>query len=165
MKMTSRFIGVSSVAFLVFAGCAGEVAEEESSEQAIFVEELVDQLPNDFPIINGHGTASTVSTQGFVDLDNAYFTPQGTNGRHCGSCHAPEDGWSIRPSTVNILFLLTGGTHPIFNALDADRPDADLTTVASRWNAFSMLRQGKFTRNVAPPATRDYDVKIGRAHV
>lgn len=161
MNRAIRWIGTTVSILMSTAGCGGEVDQQETlenSEQAILVEELVDSLPNDFPIVNGHGTASSVSTQGRLALDNAFFTAQGTNGRHCGSCHAPEDGWSIRPSTVNILFLLTGGTHPIFSVLDADRPDADLSTVASRWNSFKMLRQGKFTRSVTPPATRDYDV-------
>jgi hypothetical protein len=55
--------------------------------------------------------------------------------------------------------LLTGGTHPIFvNNLDTDTPTSDMSTAAARWNATTMLRQGKFTRKVAPPAVRDYEV-------
>jgi hypothetical protein len=57
------------------------------------------------------------------------------------------------------MFLLTGGTHPIFvNNLDTDTPTSDMSTVSARWKATTMLRQGKFTRKVAPPAVRDYEV-------
>src|SRR5688572_4177704 len=37
-------------------------------------------LPNNFPFLNGAGAAATFSTAGFVDLANAFHTPQGTNG-------------------------------------------------------------------------------------
>jgi cytochrome c peroxidase len=143
---------------LTIAGaCAVEPTIGES-EEALLLEEVFDEIPNNVWLPNAAGFAATYSTQGLVDLSGEFFQAQGTNGRHCGSCHAVEDGWSVRPETVELVFSLTGGTHPIFNRLDADRPDADLSTVQSRREAFTMLRQGKFTRRVTPPATRDYDV-------
>ncbi len=33
-----------------------------------------------------------------------------------------------------------------------------MSTTDARWNATTMLRQGKFTRKIALPATRDYDL-------
>ena len=127
--------------------------------QDIFVEEIFGRLPNNVPIPNAHGFAATFASAGYMDLDNAFFTPQGTNGRHCGTCHAPEDGWGMNGATVTALFLLTGGTHPIFaNHLDTDTPTADMSTAQARWNATTMLRQGKFTRKVGLPETRDYDL-------
>ena len=94
-----------------------------------------------------------------VSLNNNFFTPQGTNGRDCGTCHAAEDGWSLKPSTVTLMFLLSDGLDPLFvNHLDTDTPTCDMSTTQARWNCTTMLRQGLFTRRVAPPATRDYDV-------
>jgi len=148
---------VLAFAFNTAACTEGEPSVSDES-QDLLLDERVDQIRNDFPIPNSAGIAASWHPDGFVNLSNAFFTPQGRNGRHCGSCHAPEDGWSINPSTVERMFLSTDGTHPIFSILDADRPTADLSTVSARWNAFSMLRQGKFTRKVSPPATRDYDV-------
>jgi cytochrome c peroxidase len=108
---------------------------------------------------NSAGFGASFHSAGSVDLTNNFFTPQGTNGRHCGTCHLPEDGWSIKPETVVAMFESTGGTHPIFvNNLDTDRPTADMSTVEARWAATTMLRQGKFTRRVSPPAVRDYTV-------
>src|SRR5262249_1191807 len=47
--------------------------------------------------------------------------------------------------------------HPIFSPLDADRADADLSTVEARRAAFGMLRRGLFRRSGAPPAGADFD--------
>ncbi|HWU87952.1 MAG TPA: hypothetical protein VN253_11785 [Kofleriaceae bacterium] len=127
--------------------------------QDSLVEEFLDEIPNNLLIPNADGFAATFAGAGSVHLTGAFFTPQGSNGRHCGTCHAPEVGWSMTGSMVTTLFLLSGGTHPIFtNNLDTDRPTADVSTVEARWNATTMLRQGKFTRKVGLPATRDYDV-------
>lgn len=130
-----------------------------TQDQDVLLEDLFDEIPNNLPLPSTNGFAASFHPAGSVALDNNFFTPQGTNGRHCGTCHAPEDGWSIRPATVTLMFLFTGGQHPIFaNNLDTDTPTCDMTTVGARWSCTTMLRQGLFTRKVSPPATRDYDV-------
>jgi len=98
------------------------------------------QLPNNFPFLNGAGTAATFSTAGFVDLTNAFHVPQGSNGRSCESCHLPQVGWSIRPIDVELKFLLTQGNDPIFNPMDAN----------------SMLRKGLFRRGGTIPAAGEF---------
>jgi cytochrome c peroxidase len=153
-------------AMVMIGGGIGACAEpppeepgESEAEQGIVLEQLVSQIPNNLLIPNARGFAASFSTAGFIALDNAFFTPQGTNGRHCGTCHAPETGWTINGPQVTALFLATDGTHPIFAGhIDTDTPTADMTTTEARWNATTMLRQGKFTRQVSPPAIRDYDV-------
>ena len=116
-------------------------------------------LPNNFPQLNPGGLSSTFSTRGFVDLTGEYFQPQGTNGRSCSTCHTPQDAWSINPGTLQLLFELTDGTHPVFNPLDADNPGADLSTVEARREAYSMLlTHGVFRRGGAPRADREWDV-------
>jgi cytochrome c peroxidase len=108
---------------------------------------------------NEHGCAATFTEAGSMDLDNAFFTAQGTNGRSCGTCHVPEVGWSINGKTVTTLFNATRGSHPIFaSTLDTDTPTADMSTVQARWEATTMLRQGKFARSIGLPASRDYDL-------
>ena len=146
-------------------GCSAVGLEDEgetlSQEQQPLLEEFIDSLPNNFPIPNEHGLSASFSTTTapIVSLSNNFFTPQGTNGRDCGSCHAAEDGWSIRPVTVTLMFLLSDGLDPLFvNNLDTDTPTCDMSTTQARWACTTMLRQGLFTRRVSPPATRDYDV-------
>ena len=123
-------------------------------------EQLVaNEMPNNHPIADDAGSSASYHPAGSVALNGNFFTPQGTNGRHCGTCHLPADGWSIRPSTVVAMFTATDGTDPLFvNNLDTDTPTSDMSTVQARWNATTMLRQGKFTRKVSPPAVRDYTV-------
>jgi cytochrome c peroxidase len=150
----------SYVLVSVLVGACAEVEPmTDESEQDVLVEEIFDRLPNNLPLPNEHGFAATFAPAGVVALDNAFFTPQGTNGRSCGTCHAPELGWSMTGAAVTGMFLATGGQHPIFaNHLDTDTPDADMSTVQARWNATTMLRQGKFVRKVGLPEVRDYDL-------
>src|SRR5215510_5371521 len=118
-----------------------------------------DAIPNNKPIENPEGFAATYSTQGFVDLTGEYFQAQGTNGRSCASCHTPEDVWSITPGTLQRLFDETDGTHPVFNALDANNPALDLSTVEARREAFSMmLTRGVFRRGGGLAVNREWDI-------
>lgn len=108
---------------------------------------------------NSNGFAATFSTQGFVDLTGEYFQAQGANGRSCATCHIPKNAWSITPDAIRVLFEQTGGTHPIFNALDADNPNNDLSSVEARRAAYGMmLTRGVFRRGGAPRADREWDV-------
>jgi cytochrome c peroxidase len=119
---------------------------------------VLDELPNNFPFLNEAGTAATFSTAGVVDLGNAFHVPQGSNGRSCESCHLVQSGWSIRPADVELKFLLTRGTDPIFNLLDANSPNADVSTPAARRASYSMLRKGLFRRGGAVPTDAEYEV-------
>jgi hypothetical protein len=117
-------------------------------------------IPNNKPHQNPGGKGATFSTQGFVDLTGEYFQAQGTNGRSCGSCHIAEEAWAITPGTLQRLFDETGGTHPVFNPLDANNPlTGDFSTVEGRQAAYSMmLSRGVFRRGGALRASRDWDL-------
>ena len=136
------------------AACSVDGQDDSiATTQKPLLEEYIDSLPNGFPIPNEHGLGASYSTTTapIVSLNNNFFTPQGTNGRDCGSCHAVEDGWSIKPSTVKLMFLLSDGLDPLFvNNLDTDTPTCDMSTTLARWNCTTMLRQGLFTRKVTP---------------
>jgi len=118
-----------------------------------------DAIPNNRPIQNPGGFAATFSTQGRIDRTGEYFQAQGTNGRSCASCHIQGDAWGITPATLESLFNETGGTHPVFNALDANSPVLDLSTVDARRAAFTMmLTRGVFRRGGALVANREWDI-------
>jgi hypothetical protein len=138
--MTRRILLVLVVTFL-----AGQATAHE-----------LDSIPNNLPFLDDAGTSATFSTAGAIDLTGAFHVPQGSNGRSCGSCHLVQAGWSIRPIDVELKFLLTRGTDPIFNLLDANSPNADLSTFEARRASFSMLRKGLFRRGGAVPANAEY---------
>jgi len=118
-----------------------------------------ESIPNNHPRRNPGGKAATFSAHGSVSLAGEFFQAQGTNGRSCASCHVPEEAWSITPGTLQQFFDETGGTHPIFNPLDADNPNADLSTPEARLKAYSMLlSRGVFRRGGTPRANSEWEL-------
>jgi cytochrome c peroxidase len=149
------FAGVVPAAACGDFGGAAQMGQVESWQAGLGNSKRV---PNNLPIDSDGGKAATYSTNGFLDFSSAFHTAQGSNGRDCTTCHAPEDGWGLRPQTAQRLFEESDGLHPLFNILDADYPGADVSTVEARRQAYSMLLQGKFLRLRKPPASREYDI-------
>lgn len=143
---------------LVAVGLVGALAGAGARADGSIAELFDGQLPNNFPFLNSAGTAATFSSAGFVDLTNPFHVPQGTNGRSCESCHLPQVGWSIRPIDVELKFLLTQGNDPIFNALDANNPSPDVSSLQAKRASYSMLRKGLFRRNGNVPANAEYEI-------
>jgi hypothetical protein len=52
-------------------------------------------LPNLFPFLDFTGFSGTYSNTGSVDLSGPFFQSLGTNGRTCGTCHAPSDAFGL----------------------------------------------------------------------
>jgi cytochrome c peroxidase len=163
MAIFARTSTISAVSLaLALAGCAGGAENDVTLDQ----QSLSSFMPNNFPVKNENGFAASFTTAGNkLDRTGPFFTPQGTNGRHCGSCHKIEDGWSMSSASAQKIFDETSGLDPVFNLLDADRPDAfpnmdalRAATVEERRAVFTMLLQAKFTRLITLPATRQYNV-------
>lgn len=116
-------------------------------------------LANNHPMPNSSGEAATFSTKGSIDLTGEYFQTQGTNDQSCATCHIPEEAWSITPATLQRLFDETGGKHPVFNPLDADNPNMDVSTVEARRSAYSMLlKRGVFRRGGPPRPNSEWEL-------
>jgi hypothetical protein len=98
-------------------------------------QEAVIDTPNEF------GVLRTITLDGKpLDLSNPFFKSLGTNGRTCASCHVASAGWTITPAEVQARFDATGGRDPIFRTNDgSNSPLADVSTVAARRQAYSML--------------------------
>jgi len=146
---------IAALGMSVLGACsASEEPAVSYSDQAV-----QGSLPNNKLFKNPGGFAAAASTEGYIDTSNEFFTPQGSNGRSCVTCHAPEDGWSLNPDTITALFEESDGLAPLFvNNLDTDTPTCDMSTRESRWNCTTMLRQGKFTRNVTLSATAQFSL-------
>jgi cytochrome c peroxidase len=149
------------VTMLVGAGtlsCSGTDSDRSPKNFPEAKQRLDGQLENNVPFDNAGGAAATFSTAGFIDLDNEFHTPQGSNGRSCGTCHLPESGWGINPGQIEALFAATGGVAPLFNLLDANSPTADVSTPEARHASYSMLRKGLFRRGANRPAAAEYTI-------
>jgi cytochrome c peroxidase len=116
-------------------------------------------IPSNHLMQNPGGEAATFSAVGSVNLTGEYFKAQGRNGQSCASCHIPEEAWSITPGTLQRLFNGTNGTHPVFNLLDANNPNMDVSTVDARRAAYSMLlSRGVFRRGGAPRPNSEWEL-------
>lgn len=75
-------------------------------------------LPNLFPFLNPTGFSATYTTAGRMDLSGAFFQTLGTNGRTCGTCHQPSDGFGLSAADAQLRFVLTRGRDPLFAQVD-----------------------------------------------
>lgn len=157
---STSFVGVLSLAMSIgISGCSAADEGADGEDPSTLAEPLFSgHLPNNVPFLDRAGSAATFSTAGFVDLDNPFHVAQGANGRSCASCHQVQAGWSVRPIDVELKFWQTLGADPIFNLLDADSPNADVSTLAARYAAYSMLRKGLFRRGGTVPANAEYEI-------
>jgi len=111
---------------------------------------------------NPNGASQTYSTNGGgIDQRGPFFQSLGTNGRSCATCHQPSDGMSVSAANVELRFLLTQGTDPIFRPVDGStcNHNIDVSTLEGRHKAYSLLRtRGLIRVGIAVPANADYAV-------
>jgi len=119
-------------------------------------------LPNLHPFPNTSGILRTFSTSGDVDLSGPFFQSLGTNGRSCGSCHHPEEGWTISARGVQERFISTRGLDPIFRPNDGSNCDhhIEVSTFEGRKHAYSLLTSRGLVRiAISVPANAEFVVE------
>jgi cytochrome c peroxidase len=78
--------------------------------------------------LTGCGGSDSTKQDDIVKGEKLFKTAfAGTNGRSCASCHVPEDNFTLTPGHVARL-LETNPKDPLFNAIDADDPNAETLT-------------------------------------
>src|SRR4029079_16391861 len=98
------------------------------------------KLANPLLTPNAPGTLATFNKTGGIHVFHPFFQELGTNGRTCNSCHVSSEAWTVTPAGVQARFNATGGHDPIFRTNDGSNwPSADVSTVAAREAAYSML--------------------------
>ncbi len=132
-----------------------------SGDQGLFGN-LFSFIPNGVFFANPNGASQTYNSNGGgIDQTGPFFQSLGTNGRTCATCHQPSDGMSISASDVNLRFLLTKGTDPIFRTVDGSNCDhnIDVSTLEGRARAYSLLRtRGLIRIALSVPANANYQV-------
>lgn len=144
----------TTIAALFALSCASAAQDDGAEDSTSELGLALSAHPNE------HGTFANVSTAGSIDRNHAFFKAFGNNGRSCGTCHLPEDGFTIRTATVKQLFDSTGGQAPLFRPLDATtHPSADVSTVDARRRAYSLLtNRGVFRFTKGLPANAEFTV-------
>src|SRR5665213_1760627 len=120
-------------------------------------------IPNLFPFPNPNGIAATFNTNGngHIDTGGPFFQSLGSNGRSCASCHRADQAWSISADGMKLLFLLTGGTDPVFRTVDGSNCDTNIntSTITGRAKAYSLLTsRGLIRIALAMPSGADFRV-------
>lgn len=132
------------------------VTDDNLAETTSF--ESRNDLNNNHPIANPLGQSTTWSTAGIVDMSTEFTTDLGTNGRDCGHCHKPGEGWSVSAVATRVAFEASGGLDPIFRTNDGtNSPNADVSTVEARRAAYSMLlSRGTIRVGIGIPAGGEF---------
>jgi len=125
-------------------------------------------MPSGTPVPNATGSATTLSTTGSIDLGNEFFQDLGSNGRRCVSCHVPTVGWTITPHQLKTVFNLTDGGKfedglglgAVFRTVDgSNSPNADVSTLAARRKAYSLLlNRGLIRVGLPMPANAEFEL-------
>ncbi|MDR3703315.1 MAG: hypothetical protein P4L56_26950 [Candidatus Sulfopaludibacter sp.] len=141
---------LSIPATLLASAFAGTIARSQS-------------LPNNFPLLDGSGFVETYNLNNApISLTGAFFQSLGTNGRSCSSCHLPTESWSVSAAEIQLRFLLTQGTDPIFRTNDGSNCDhsIDTSTLEGRRSAYSLLTSRGLIRIALPvPANAQFTVQ------
>ena len=124
--------------------------------------QILSSLPNSFPLLDGSGLIETYNISSMsLNLTGAFFQSLGTNGRSCSTCHTPTEGWSVSAAELQLRFLLTQGTDPIFRTNDGSNcnQNIDTSTLAGRKAAYSLLlSRGLIRIALAVPANAQFTV-------
>jgi cytochrome c peroxidase len=154
---------------MILVGCAAAGPAVSVDDPAITVMERhrIDRVLNHIPFPDATGVVMTMSA-GSIDLGNEFFQDLGSNGRRCVSCHLPSAAWGITPAQVRAVFDATRGGElddtfglgAIFRTNDgASSPDADVSTLARRRDAYSMLLSRGLIRVSMPvPTTAEFEL-------
>lgn len=125
------------------------------------------QAPAEIPAFDSDydpsGRIATLQPAGpTVTAGNAFFQDLGTNQRTCFTCHQPQNAWTVSAADVQARFRASQGKDPIFRVVDgANCPSADVTTLARRRAAYSLLlSKGLLRIGLAVPPNAEYKVEV-----
>ncbi len=147
----SASLGLASVAcYVTDAAATGRKAE-------------VHRAATDDVIVtrNPFGKLGTASTNAFNGgSTNAFFTPLGTNGRTCATCHVVDDDYSISPTTAKKV-ARQDFRDPLFDPVDggSNCPPEDPNQLPDARNAGMLLNYALIREQIAIPANAEFSLR------
>lgn len=111
---------------------------------------------------NSTGTLGIIHDGGSLEpAGHPFFTPLGTNGRACITCHQPSQGMSVTAAAMRERWTATGGKDPVFAAIDGSNcPDLPQELASSH---SLLLERGLFRIPISwPPANAEFTIEVVR---
>jgi cytochrome c553 len=106
------------------------------------------------------GVITTLSVNGPVDNQGAFFQSLGTNGRSCATCHVASEAMSISASGIQRRFMETHGRDPLFAPVDgANCPNAQQGSAADH---SLLLQHGLIRIFLKLPAQPHFQISVVR---
>jgi cytochrome c peroxidase len=115
-------------------------------------------IPASLSFQNASGTITSYQPNGATTTSsNGFFSPLGSNGRTCFTCHQPQDGWALTPQSVQATYNLTHGNTPLFQAIDSAVCPSDPRATSTNPMEFALshaqvLTKANFRIGVTLPA-------------
>jgi hypothetical protein len=126
-------------------------------------------LPAQLDYQNPQGTLRTLLVGGPMDTKgHPFFEAIGSNGRACVTCHQPADAMSLSAATAQARWDATGGTDPLFAAIDGSNcPTLPQNARASHSlllerGLFRIQRDWPVRRFNGDRVTPDYTIEVVR---
>jgi len=146
----NRIIEASSLAIaLLIAGCFVTQAGTAGSGDIIVTEDPVGKL----------GTTSTNSFNG--GSTNGFFTPLGTNGRSCNTCHVSDNAWTFSPDHAKQI-ARSNFRDPLFAPVDGSDCPPPLAPIPPQLpdarNSSMVLNYGVIREQISIPSGADYSL-------
>jgi cytochrome c peroxidase len=122
------------------------------------------------PSIDSTGVVETYNVDAPTQTSaNPFFQSLGTNGRACATCHEPRSAWGVSAASIQLRFLVSGGTDPIFRLVDgATCSSDDVSTLPKMLKAYSLVLSKGLIRiflplpttqaGTSPPAPMDFEI-------
>jgi mono/diheme cytochrome c family protein len=102
-------------------------------------------------------TLDSMGTGGF-DPRSPFFQSLGTNGRSCGTCHLPNQAFTLSATAAALTFALTQGRDPLFAPVDgANCPNAQPGDASAH---SLLLKNGLFRISLPLPATAQFTITV-----
>lgn len=77
------------------------------------------RLAAEMTFANPEGRLGVLMTAGAIDTQgHPFFTPLGSNGRACVTCHQPANAMSLSVAMLRARWRVTAGRDPVFTAID-----------------------------------------------
>jgi len=162
-RVAVALLAVVCVSLIAFWISRPEFAHAQGSGTTNFLLQILSgttpaSIPTPLSFQNATGTITSYQPNGATTTsNNGFFSPLGSNGRTCLTCHQPQDGWALTPPSVVATYNLTHGNTPLFQAIDSAGCPSDPRATSTNPMAFALshaqvLTKANFRIGVTLPA-------------